>query len=169
MTIEGPGGTVRQLADKIPADVTVTTRARRMLRYVRIVVTALSLTACLLLIVYVVRSYRTLDLLELYCGYGYSGHIGSFDRGIEFCVGTGKTEFPNAKPGIKYHAVPKRVQPVLEQGLAKYGFRAFTGPRGVSFPAYPSLVLDPNYHGFAHLLPPAHLFARLHKYSFSPY
>ena len=41
-----------------------------MLRYLRTAVAALSLTACMLLIALWVRSHRTLDLLELYYGYG---------------------------------------------------------------------------------------------------
>jgi len=115
-------------------------RLTALLHYLRIAVTALSLTACLLLIVLFVRSFRTLDLLELYFGWG--AHIASFDTGIEFCVSTGKAVFPNAKPGIRYKAIPKKVQPRPEQmGIAKYGFHAFTGPPGVYFLQMPNWFL----------------------------
>jgi hypothetical protein len=120
-------------------------RLTALLRYLRIAVTALSLTACLLVIVLFARSFRTLDLLELYSGWG--AHIASFDRGMEFCVSTGKTVFPNAKPGIRYQAIPKKpipikVQPRSKQlGIAKFGFHAFTGPPGVYFLQFPNWFL----------------------------
>ena len=111
-----------------------------LLHHLRIAVTALSLTACLLLIVLFVRSFRTLEALEMYFGWG--AHIASFDRRIEFCVSTGKTVFPNAKPGIRYKAIPKTVQPRPQQlGIAKYGFHALTGPSGVYFLQLPNWFL----------------------------
>lgn len=114
-----------------------TARPIARLRYLRIPLTALSLTACLLLIVLFVRSVRTLDVFEVYCGCG--AHLASFDRRIEFCVSTGRTVFPNAKPGIRFKAIPKEMQPRPEQlGVAKYGFRAFTGPPGAYFLQMPN-------------------------------
>ena len=120
-------------------------RLTALMRYLRIAVTALSLTACLLLIVLFVRSFRTLDALELYFGWG--AHIASFDKGIEFCVSTGETVFPNAKPGIRYKtipkkAIPKKVPPRSEQlGIAKFGFHTNTGPPGVYFLQMPNWFL----------------------------
>lgn len=99
-----------------------------MIRNLQIAVTALSLTARVLLMVLWARSHRTLDLLELYCGYGYGGHIDSAHSGMEFCISTGKSDFPNAKPGINYKAIPGK-----QTEIRKPRFNAMTGAPGVYF------------------------------------
>lgn len=109
--------------------------------HLRIAVTVVGLMVCLLLIVMFVRSFRALDVAEIYLGYGWGAHVASSDRRIEFCVSTGKTTFPSAKPGLGFRTIPKVPQLRPERFGPKHGFRAFSGPPGVLFLQVPNWFL----------------------------